>query len=216
MGGHCFPIERQGIPRPETDSRRRSARASTIARLVATGVGIAAATWTASAIADDLAGLGLGIGLSLTQDVGSRGRVQSASIEKGIVRVSSEQNSVPRAVLESHYFYNKASDPSFLVCPPIVTSNYCGLFVAAAVGTTGVDTASLSVTGVGLGWMYGFGDNTKDKGTWNLGLGMFVDPQTKVLGDGFRPNEEPDNGADQVRFKTTDQWGLMIIFSRGF
>ena len=48
---------------------------------------------------------GFGSGLSFTFDLGNHDRIKSAEVVDGVVRVSDEENGIPRLVLEGHYFF---------------------------------------------------------------------------------------------------------------
>ncbi len=54
------------------------------------------------------------------------------------------------------------------------------------------------------------------KSSFNIGIGLIVDPRSKVLGDGFVENEAPPGSETTVRFRTTDQWGAVLMFSFSF
>ena len=78
------------------------------------------------------AGMGFGVGLSPTIDVGKHDRINEAVLdENGIVRITSENNDVPRIMLESHYFFTPTGD-NFGVGP----------FVALQPGTDEIIKAS--------------------------------------------------------------------------
>jgi hypothetical protein len=147
-----------------------------------------------------------GVGLSYTHDLGSHDRVDSASVDGGgIVRIDDESNGLARLVLESHFF---------APCPNLFfgDQNGCGLFVAAQLG----DSDSI-IDSVGGGLMFGFRpaawveeDNNR---SFNIGLGVMVDPDTKILGDGINANSALPAGESEVRFKKSTQFGFMILFS---
>jgi hypothetical protein len=52
--------------------------------------------------------------------------------------------------------------------------------------------------------------------SFNIGIGAVVDPRVQVLGDGFVENQPPPGTETEVRYKTTDQWGVVVLFSFSF
>jgi hypothetical protein len=51
--------------------------------------------------------------------------------------------------------------------------------------------------------------------TWNIGIGLRVDPQAKVLGDGITLNQPLPVG-DTLRIKTEPRLGVMLLSSVTF
>ena len=154
----------------------------------------------------DFAGLSFGVGISATFDTGSTDRINSATIVDGIVRVEDEQNHVARIMLESHYFF--LPDKDFLS----VSSGSWGWgpFVALQPGTDEI------IEAIGLGLMLGFRREASSPQSWNVGLGYVIDPNVKVLGDGFRANREPPGKETIVRFQEKSQQGVVLLFSFSF
>jgi hypothetical protein len=85
-----------------------------------------------------------------------------------------------------------------------------GPFVAIQSGSNEI------VEAIAFGVMWGFKRSGTDNSSWNIGFGAVVDPSTKVLGDGFVPNQPPPAGETEVRYKEKSQWGLLIISSFSF
>jgi hypothetical protein len=52
--------------------------------------------------------------------------------------------------------------------------------------------------------------------TFNIGIGAVVDPRVQILGDEFVENQEPPGNETEVRYKTTDQWGVVVLVSFSF
>ena len=157
----------------------------------------------------DFAGLSFGVGISATFDTGSTDRINSATIVDGIVRVEDEQNRVARIMLESHYFFLPDSNLlNFSSVPP--GSWGWGPFVALQPGTDEI------IEAIGLGLMLGFRREASSPQSWNIGLGYVVDPNVKVLGDGFRANREPPGNETIVRFQEKSQQGVVLLFSFSF
>jgi len=55
---------------------------------------------------------------------------------------------------------------------------------------------------------------TKD--SFNIGIGLMMDPSAKILGDGITENQPLPAGETQVRLKETSQWGFLIMSSYSF
>jgi hypothetical protein len=181
------------------------------------------------------AGIGWGLGIAADFYTGGR-RVVDAQIISGsnIVRVTTDSANVGVSfVLEAHYFWSDSfwqdgmrvkapggCKTSGLGCTEVAS----GPFVAVEIGGgTKATTDAGPITGYALGWMWGFhhpdlDSNHKDKSTssWNFGVGFRVDPQAKVLGDGFVANQPPPPGETTVRFKTEPRFGLMLLSSFSF
>jgi len=159
----------------------------------------------------EFAGLNFGVGISLTVDTGENDRVESAEIVDGIVRVTDENDSVARVMLESHYFFQP--NRRFFNIQP---RNWgIGPFISLQPGTDEI------IEAVGAGLMIGFKRPDKSGSSWNIGIGFVVDPNVQVLGDGFVANEPPPSGVSgepemQVRFKEKSQTGVLILASFSF
>ena len=159
-------------------------------------------TSSAWALENQFAGMGFGVGLSLTIDIGEHNRINEAVLdENGVVRVTSENNDVPRIMLESHYFFTPKGDDFGI-----------GPFVALQPGTDEI------IEAIGMGIMMGFKRRSSEDETssWNIGLGAVVDPSVKILGDGIKENQALPSGETQVRFKETSQWGMLLVASFTF
>ena len=60
-------------------------------------------------------------------------------------------------------------------------------------------------------------DLARDRGdSFNIGLGIMVNPNAQVLGDGIRKNEVLPAGETAVRLKTTTELGWLFVFSYTF
>jgi hypothetical protein len=149
----------------------------------------------------EFAGLKFGVGISMTFDTGENKRVEAASVDaNGIVRVDQVLDTPARIMLESHYFFQlKNNDKAGL-----------GPFMALQPGSDEI------INALGLGLMLGFRRDTTSQ-SFNLGLGYAVDPRSKILGEEFIEGElapkAPDGTAIPVRYKTTQQGGLLLLFS---
>lgn len=155
---------------------------------------------------EDFAGkFKLGAGLSLTLDTGSHDRVNDAEIVAGVVRVKDEDNARARIMLESHYFFRPKGN--FL---GVDEGDWgVGPFVAIQPGENDI------VSAAGLGLMIGF-RRPNESGSWNIGVGVVFDPDTKTLGDGIRPNQPLPAGETAIRYKERAQKGVVILTSFSF
>jgi hypothetical protein len=157
-------------------------------------------------------GIEFGVGLSFTLDVGSSDRVRDAMLVNGVVRVKDEDNGVARIMLESHYFFTPHHRGLFGT--PSQQWGH-GPFVAIQPGTDNI------IQAIGAGWMIGFrrpeltpGENTGQ--SFNIGLGVVVDPNTRILGDGIRPNQPLPAGETEIRYTEEMQIGALLLFSFSF
>ncbi|WP_339136085.1 MAG: hypothetical protein WGN25_19705 [Candidatus Electrothrix sp. GW3-4] len=162
-----------------------------------------------------LGGFKFGVALGLTMDLGDNNRVESADVVNGIVRVTKEENDVPRIMLETHYFFTPPPEKIF----GKTIADYLdhkqgelgfGPFVAIQNGSNEF------VEYIGAGIMLGFRRSTGSTNSFNIGLGIVVDPSAKVLGDGIEENQPLPEGETAVRFKETSQLGLLALVSYAF
>ncbi len=219
-----------------------------------------------SAANRDFAGLNFGVAISYTQDVGGDDRIDEAIVDgNNIVRVKKENNSIPRIMLETHYYFT----PNWRIFEGLNLVNGCSTTeIHDALKTAGDDTDDVRIdtiatllkyspgslkdtnptvmttletcnkrvtwgigpfvgiqggTGeviqaLGAGIMIGFKYNElrDDPRSWNLGVGVVVDPNTKVLGDGIKENQALPAGETGVRLKETAQIGFLAILSFSF
>jgi len=174
--------------------------------------------------ASDLTGLGLGLGVSTSVDLSRQGHVvQAVADANRIVRIQQTSDVTVGFVLEAHYFFAQGDLGAL---PGGVAPNWkrpwgTGPFVAIELGSNSGSTSNNPISAYALGWMVGFQEpgTTKITGgrplSWNFGLGLRVDPNAQVLGDGLVANQFlPPN--DQIRYKTSPRYGLMVLSSFGF
>ena len=153
------------------------------------------------------AGLNFGVGVSLTIDIGNEDRIENASVENGIVRVSKSKNSIPRVVLESHYFFVPKNSFLYLVDEKLWG---WGPFIALQPGTENV------IDAIGWGFMVGFRRSVDSSASWNFGCGMIVDPNARILGSGMKADQPIPPGETQVRYEERSQWGILLMSSFSF
>jgi hypothetical protein len=96
-----------------------------------------------------------------------------------------------------------------------------GPFVAVEIGdgTTSSPSSTGLITSYAMGAMIGVRHpnlaGTNGNSSWNLGVGLRVDPTAKVLGDGLVVNQ-PLPAGDSIRFKTEPRVGVMLLSSFSF
>ncbi|HEY0051963.1 MAG TPA: hypothetical protein VGB49_00975 [Caulobacteraceae bacterium] len=173
-----------------------------LAAVLATAAGAAHAQEPAK---PDLDGFKLGAGIAVTVDFGGIERISDAELVNGVVRVRDEDDVRAGLMLETHYFF-PSSGKLWNVEPGDWGH---GPFFAVQPGTEEIiETAA-------LGWMIGF----RPKGgtnSFNLGIGVAVDPNTQTLGDGVVRNMPLPVGETQIRYREEAQYGVLILFSRTF
>ena len=162
-----------------------------------------------------LGGFKFGVALGLTMDLGDNDRVESADVFNGVVRVTKDNNYSPRIMLETHYFFTPPPEKIF----GKTIANYLehergnlgiGPFVAIQNGSDDF------IEYIGAGIMLGFRRTGESTNSFNIGLGVVVDPSAKILGDGIVENQPLPEGETAVRFKETSQLGLLAMVSYAF
>lgn len=163
---------------------------------------------------------GFGVAITYTQDLGKHDRVKNAQVVNGVVRVTEDNNALPRIMLETHYFF-KPNGSLFGLFDSVknTDSNKVwghGPFVGIQPGSQNI------IEAVTIGWMIGFrrpeetATSVTQNSSFNLGLGFVVDPKVQVLGDGMTRNQPLPSGETQVRFKDTAQYGILLMSSFSF
>lgn len=171
-------------------------------------------------------GLGWGIGIATNFDIGGA-RAVNASVVNNIVRVSDASSNVNVGfVLEAHYFIRDylfgfprgacAGNSGTINCTQLAH----GPFIAIEIGGGGSATPAANgpITGYAIGWMVGMrhpGLAPTANTSWNIGVGLRVDPKAQVLGDGLIANQ-PLPAGDAIRYKTAPRYGLMVLSSFSF
>ena len=176
------------------------------------------------------AGLNWGLGIAADFDIGGT-RVANASIVNGLVRLNDTSSNVGVSfVLEAHYFLKDTlikggcSSPRLPDYISTCTEIAWGPFVAIEVGDGSNSSPANNgpVTAYALGLMVGMhhpkadSTNKPDTTSWNLGIGMRIDPKSQVLGDGFVANMPPPAGETAIRYKTEPKAGVMLLSSFSF
>lgn len=162
----------------------------------------------------DFAGLHFGVGVGFTRTFG-RDRIDTAINDNGIVRIDGEKNAIPRVMLETHFFmtpkqwgeffhrwnYSKDEEGHFGIGP----------FIGIQPGNDQI------IQAIAAGVMVGFKDPMwKDANhSWNFGIGISLEPNSKTLGDGLQPNQPVPSGV-AVRTQTRSLAGFTALLSYGW
>jgi hypothetical protein len=181
------------------------------------------------AVPDPWGGFGLGLGVSVSGDLGRQSHIVQATNVNGIVRIKDTQDVIVGFVLEAHYFFSQGPLWAQQHSRPWNPHWGTGPFVAIEIGGGGAPASAAGpITAYGLGWMIGFRQPSSidangipsytSRLSWNLGIGLRVDPGAKVLGDGIVANQPvpPLETGNDIRLKTSPRYGLMIVSSFGF
>lgn len=169
--------------------------------------------------AGSFAGLQLGVGLSATYDLGENDRVTEAEVVGGLVRVTNQDNVRARIMLESHYFFTpKGKVLGFMGITENASVNGVvenpkwgvGPFVAVQPGSNEV------IEAIGAGVMVGFRRSGESSNSFNIGIGLAFDPNTKTLGEGIVDGQPLPPGETAVRYLEQEQLGLLILTSFTF
>jgi hypothetical protein len=141
-----------------------------------------------------------GVGLSVSAKLGGERSIDEAQLVNGIVRVTSERQVTPRLMLERHWYFKdwSADNPHFLQ----------GIYIGASL----LGDKKL-MDSVSLGWIVAFKPNAGDKSTHNLGVGLAVEPYSRVLGDGIEKNKALPIGETSIRYKETNRTALVLFYT---
>jgi hypothetical protein len=151
-----------------------------------------------------------GVGLVIDQDLGSDTPVKNASISGGIVHVDEEDDVKLGLALEVHKFvvgltWNDKGAYQWSGGLAL------GPYVAVVPGTNEI------IDAVGAGLAVGFIGGEATTGiSMNLAIGGYIDPETRVLADGFKDGHAPPTGETSVRFKDVTQYGIQAVLSFGY
>jgi len=149
-----------------------------------------------------------GIGLSVSANLGKERSIEEAQLVNGTVRVTSERQVTPRLMLERHWYLSEGWDTKHEDGTLSNTKFRQGFFVGVSLlGDKKMMDA------VSVGWLVGFKPNSNDKATHNLGLGIAVEPYSRVLGDGIEKNKPLPQGETSIRYKETNRTALIFFYT---
>lgn len=176
---------------------------------------------------DPFAGFGFGAGIAYVVDIGDDDRVGEVELVDGVVRVLSDDNASARFIAETHYFFTPCGAPFFIEV--LGVSNDClprdsfnrrrlagpaewgfGPFIAIQPDSDRV------IDAIGAGIMFGLRRGRTTNDSFNIGIGLLVDIDTRILGEGIRANEMLPGNETEIRFQETDQVGVVVLTSYSF
>lgn len=146
-------------------------------------------------------GINFGLGVGVV-GIPSNRLAKNARVVNGTVRVEDQANLTASVILESHYFITE--DRIFGDHP------HYGFGPFVAIRSGGTDNQVIDA--IGLGLMFG-GRYKKDAlSSWNLGVGLAINPSAQVLGDGITKNQPLPPG-EEIRFQQRSLLGFMVLAS---
>lgn len=154
----------------------------------------------------DFAGIKFGVGIAVVAAL-SKAVIEEAVLvpeecaegcTEQIVRSSKSRTVTTRLLLESHYFFTPGKEEMIGFGP----------FLAVQPGTEEIIEAA------GLGIMVGFRRKLK-KESFNIGLGVLVEPEVKALGKGLE-RDKPLPAGDTLRFQRRALASLLVLASFSF
>lgn len=163
-------------------------------------------------------GIEFGIGIAFSYDLGDNDRIKEAELVNGIVRVTDRENVRARIILESHYFFTPTGgvfgDELFglknLPGKNMRKEWGIGPFVALQPGTNDV------IDALGAGIMVGFRRPNSETQSFNIGVGVLYDLNTRLLGEGLAANQPLPSGETAIRYLEEEQSGLLLLSSYSF
>lgn len=173
-----------------------------------------------------LTGVGFGLGVSVSADLSRQSHIREAVQVNNIVRIKETEDVTVGFVLEAHYFFFQGHFRPIPLAPGVLWDRPWGTgpFVAVEMGGSGT-MSNNPISAYALGWMVGFkeppsynpksGKYEQSNLSWNFGVGLRVDPASRVLGDGLVANLPLPPG-DQIRYTNSPRYGLMVVSSFGF
>lgn len=154
----------------------------------------------------EFGGIKFGVGMSMTIDIGKSQRVVEAAVVDGIVRAVKTDNSKARIMLESHYFFT----PNYSLFGLDADMWGIGPFLAVRPGSNDV------IDAIAFGGMIGFRYAENSKSSFNIGMGLVIDPNVQILGKGLDLNKPLPGNETEIRYRETSQKGLLGMVSFSF
>jgi hypothetical protein len=147
-------------------------------------------------------GVGLGFGWS------DKDRIEQAEIVNNLISVRKETTQQARVFLEYHWFPEQwQNNLGRTQSDRIVRAH--GPFIAVAARDDKI------LSGVGVGWMVGFRDESKANG-FAVAAGAMLDNDVTTLADGFKEGQPPPTGQTEVKFKSESELSYVLFFTRTF
>lgn len=165
--------------------------------------------------------------MAFSYDLGGERRVRTAELVNNLVRVTEADNARARLILESHYFFTPHGNFLFGlendICPRSRSAKQgeassCtdridfgfGPFVAVQPGSGAI------IDAVGAGLMVGLRRRGEGNDSFNFGIGMLYDVDTRVLGPGIVANQPLPPGETQIRYQRREQASILFLSSFTF
>jgi hypothetical protein len=151
-------------------------------------------------------GLNWALGIGVASDLGGSTRVDKASLVNGIVRVEEESDTQARIFLEIHMFGLRRKQQDDEPKPLFGQGPWIGI----------QSSKSEMIDSFGLGWMWGWRKAETDTRSFNIGIGIVLDPKVQVLGEGIAPNQPLPGGETAIRFKNESRLNAALLVSFNF
>jgi hypothetical protein len=145
----------------------------------------------------DFKGFNLGAALALAVYLDEP--VEEAAMAGGVVRVTRQRDAVTRLMLESHYFF-------------VPKEGRIGLGPFVGVLSSGEKI----VDALGFGFMLGLRSGVRESRSFNVGLGLMVEPDLKHLGSGLVDGAELPDGETEIRYQEASAEALLLLVSFTF
>ncbi len=162
--------------------------------------------------AQSFMGLNFGVGLGVSVDLQSGSRVSSAKVvgDSKLVQVDDESRAQPRVFLEMHDFTD-----CIIHCPAVIDPDDTRMFgwgPWAGIQSSQDKIIDAFVFGLMAGWRR----QPKESTSFNVGLGLVLDSNVQVLGDGIKKGQPLPAGETDVRFKKVSRLGAVLMTSFSF
>lgn len=118
-------------------------------------------------------------------------------------------------MLETHYFFMQPENFNILGLKEVKNTKDkwgVGPYVAVQPGTNQI----IEAISAGVMWGFRYTDDKTDKRSWNIALGLSVEPSSKTLGDGFVKNHGAPAGETEVRYQNRTLMGVTALVSFGW
>ena len=169
---------------------------------------------------DVLGPFDFGAGIGFMVDLGSQQRVSNATVDSaGVIRGDEEDNLSPKAILETHIFpwrielpFGRKTELNF---GPYIGVVPGGDKVISAIGGGLMANVRRIAENPEAGTKAGEPPLKQAPGSFQLGVGVMVEPGVQVLGSGLQL-DQPVPANDSLRFRDKDILGIQVVFSLGY
>ena len=166
---------------------------------------------------DQIKGIKFGIGMAGTWGAE---RVDEAVVVDGSVRINKGQRGTPAFWLETHLLLPVAKRRGTVkhrfLDETIETEvdNKAALGVGPFLGIRSSTESALDAMAGGV--MFGFRRPGATSNSLNVGVGVALDPNFQVLGDGLEANQKLPGNETAIRYRTKSQARFIVMFSFAF